>query len=170
MTGQEFPKGTVAWLHEINRNCGPSEHILLRAVLYNYHCTTLCSRIRRIVNTGSVDDILSSSPSILRDMEEVEKTTWPLSHEKKITDCRIYAPLEAIPDHAMDTPHAWINNYQNNFRMRLSYYVLEFLVHACKAPNCTSQQRDIFNRYRWRCIQEFRSIVDKMLFIPSQEP
>jgi hypothetical protein len=165
MTGEECPEDTAAWFHEINRHCSPTEHVLLRAVIYTYHCSSLCSRIRRIVTAGTADDILSNVPSILQRMGEVEKITWPLTDEKKITDCHIYAPLETIPDLATDMPDVCISNYQNSFRMRLSFDVLELILHASKAPSCTPQQQNVLQQYRWRCVQDFRASADKILFI-----
>jgi hypothetical protein len=68
----------------------------------------------------------------------------------------------STPNH-IDLLYLGINIYQCNFRMQLSYYVLEFLHHASKAPGCTPHQQIIFTRYQHRCIEEFRALARKAL-------
>ena len=169
MTGEECPKETFAWLIEISRHCTLLENVLLRAVIFSYHCTRLCSHIRKLVDADDLNELLSSLPSILRDLDRVENVTHPLSYVKNITDCVIEPPLASstLTDKDGSVPGVCVKNYQCSFRMRLSYHMLEFLFHASKAPGCTPQQRDIFNQYRQRCIEEFRVIAGKVLFMLS---
>jgi hypothetical protein len=166
ITGQDCPKETITWIRELYRHCEPSEYTVVRACIFSYHCTRLCSRIRRLLDRGNLDELLFSSPSILQDMDEVEEATYPLSHETPITDCVIEHPLApyAGPDH-IDLRYVGVCTYQCNSRMQLSSYFRDFLSHASEAPGCTPQQQIIFTKFRHRCVEEFRAVANKVLFI-----
>jgi hypothetical protein len=169
MTGLEIAEG-FTWIREIYQHCEPSEFGIVRTCIFAYHCTRLCSRIRRLVDAGDLDELLSSSSSILQDMDNVEKATHPLSDEKPITDCAIEPPLTPYTHPDLDLSSAEAYTYQSNFRIRLSYHVLEFVLHASRAPGCTPQQRLIFTKYRHQCMEEIRALVNRVSFILVMTP
>ena len=67
----------------------------------------------------------------------------------------------------MHLRHMGVDAYQSTFRMQLSYDLLEFLLHASKAPTCTPRQRILFAQLRHRSIEEFQAIANKTLTIVS---
>ncbi|KAJ5810885.1 hypothetical protein N7447_010401, partial [Penicillium robsamsonii] len=170
MSGQEC-KEASAWFLQFHKHCEPSEYAMLRACIFSHHCARICSRIRAIIDTGNLDEALSGSPSILQEMDEVEQATQPLSHEKAVASYVVDPPM---------APYAWPKDahpcyvgaqvLQSNFRMRLSYSVLEFLGHARKAPGCTPQQRMLFKRHQRRCVEEIQALVDKVSHMLDKLP
>jgi hypothetical protein len=89
MIGQPCPEDSVAW-------CGSYERVLLQAFQYTYHCTNLCSQIRRADNVENIDDILFSAPFILGGMGELEK----IHSHKKMTSGWAGDLLKMISDQA----------------------------------------------------------------------
>ncbi|KAJ6147670.1 hypothetical protein N7497_009652 [Penicillium chrysogenum] len=166
LTGQKCPKESCTWIRDIYGHCDLSEHTVVRASIFAYHCSHICSRIRRLVSTGDLDKLLSSSTSVLRDIDGVEKATYPLSHERPITDCVIDPPLTpyTAPDR-IDLRYVGVYTYQCNCRMQLSCNAREFLLHASRAAPCTPQQRIIFTQYQDRCVEEFRAVANKVLSV-----
>lgn len=167
------------WICEIYRHSPVSEYPVIRGALYAYHCTHLCSQIRRQIDTGDHAMLLSSASSILREMDEVEQATRPLSHEKEFTSHIIDKPLaphlpsEAVcPDHGpqCSADSCKFYAYHNNFRMRVSLHILEFLFHASRAPGCTLGQQILFAKYQQQCINEIRVLVKKSTFILTRRP
>lgn len=96
----------------------------------------------------------------------MEKATYPLSHERPITDCVIDPPLTpyTAPDR-IDLRYVGVYTYQCNCRMQLSCNAREFLLHASRAAPCTPQQRIIFTQYQDRCVEEFRAVANKVLSV-----
>lgn len=166
IAGRESPEEVLTWIHELYRQCGPSESLLIRASIFAYYCTRLCSRIQELVNAGDLNQLLSSSPSILRDMDDVDQIMPPFSEDKSTADHVIqpslapYTTLERMGLHSVG-----VKAYQGNFRMHLSSNVLNFLLHASRAPGCTPQQKTLFARIQDRCIQEFRAVAKSVLFM-----
>jgi hypothetical protein len=120
--------------------------------------------MQELVNAGDLNQLLSSSPSILRDMDDVEQIMHPFSDDKSIADPVIQpslAPYTALEQ--IDLHYVGVNAYQCNFRMHVSSNVLTFLLHASRAPGCTPQQKILFARIQHRCIQEFRAGANKVL-------
>ncbi|KAJ6184745.1 hypothetical protein N7519_006046 [Penicillium mononematosum] len=166
LTGQECPKESCTWIRDVYRHCDLSEHTVVRASIFAYHCSHICSRIRRLVSIGDLDKLLSSSTSILRDIDGVEKATYPLSHERPLTDCVIDPPLTPYTAPArIDLRYVGVYTYQSNCRMQLACNAREFLLHASRAAACTPQQRIIFTQYQNRCVEEFRAVANKVLFV-----
>ncbi|KAJ5373600.1 hypothetical protein N7517_005606 [Penicillium concentricum] len=161
MSGQECKEAST-WFLLFHKYCEPSEYAMLRACIFSHHSASICSRARALVDTGDLDEVLSSSPAILQDMDEVEQATDPLSHEA-VASYVVDPPMApyARPKYAYPC-YVGVQVLQSNFRMRLSYAVLEFLGYACKAPGCTPQQRMIFKRYQRRCVEEIEALVDKV--------
>jgi hypothetical protein len=161
MSGQECEE-TLTWFLEYHKYCELSEYPLLRACIFSHHCARICSRVRALVDIGDLDKVLSTSPSILQEMDEVEQITHPLSHDEAVASCVIDHPTTPYtqPKHTYPC-YVGVHILQSNFRMRLSYAVLEFLGYACKAPGCTPQQRMVFKRYQRRCVEELEALVDK---------
>ncbi|KAJ5970804.1 uncharacterized protein N7479_000722 [Penicillium vulpinum] len=161
MSGQEC-KEVLTWFLQFYKYCEPSEYPMLRACIFSHHCARICSRVRALVDAGDIDKVLSSSPSILQDMDEVEKATHPLSHEKAIASYVVDPPMTPYsrPKHAYPC-YVGVHVLQSNFRMRLSYAVLEFLGYACKASGCTPQQHILFKQYHRRCVEEIQALADK---------
>ncbi|KAJ5445006.1 hypothetical protein N7491_001088 [Penicillium cf. griseofulvum] len=144
ISGKES-KEAFAWFLQFHKYCEPSEYPMLRACIFSHHCARICSRIRVLVDTGDLDEVLSNSPSILQDIDDVEQATQPLSHEKAVSSYVVEPPLTPYARPKDPYPcYVGVHILQSNFRMRLSYAVLEFLGYACKAPGCTPQQRMIF--------------------------
>ncbi|KAJ5694052.1 hypothetical protein N7536_004464 [Penicillium majusculum] len=161
MSGQECEEA-LTWFLEYHKYCELSEYPILRACIFSHHCARICSHVRALVDTGDLDKVLSSSPSILQEMDEVEQITHPLSHDETVASCVVDHPTTPYtrPKHTYPC-YVGVHVIQCNFRMRLSYAVLEFLGYACKAPGCTPQQRMVFNRYQRRCVEELEALVDK---------
>jgi hypothetical protein len=137
------------WVCEIYRHSPLSEYPVIRGVLYAYHCTRLCSRIRSLIDTGDQPLFLSSASSILQEMDDVEKVTNPLSHQKNFTNHVIEPPVAShlssdavCPDHGpqYSADSCKFYAYRHNFRMRVSLRILEFLFHASRGPSCTLEQ------------------------------
>ncbi|RFU34116.1 hypothetical protein B7463_g2194, partial [Scytalidium lignicola] len=166
VTGQESPKETPKLLREISKHCESVEYTLVRAGIFSYHCNQLCSRIQRLINTGDLDHLLSNTPTILRDLDNVEKVTYPLPDDNPITACVVEPPLAPYPgpDH-IDLRFVGVYSFQCCFRMQLASQVLDFLHHASEAPSCTPQQRLLFTQVRNRCIEDFRAVANKILFV-----
>lgn len=161
MSGQECEEA-LTWFLEYHKYCEPSEYPILRACIFSHHCARICSRVRALVDTCDLDNVLSSSPSILQEMDEVEQITHPLSHDEAMASCVIDHPTTPYtrPKHTYPC-YVGVHVIQSNFRMRLSYAVLEFLRYACKAPGCTPQQGMVFKRYQGRCVEELEALVNK---------
>jgi hypothetical protein len=104
-------------------------------------------------------------------MDQVEKATYPLSHESVIRDYVIDPPLTpyTYTDH-VDPYNIGVYIYNASFRMQLSYSVLEFLFHASKAPSCTPQQQMLFAQFRHRCVEEIRALAKKVSVILAIRP
>lgn len=161
MSGQEC-KEALTWFVQFHKYCELSEYPMLRACIFSHHCARICSRVRTLVDTGDLDDLLSNSPSILQDTDEVEQETHPLSHEEALASYVVDPPMTPYTRPKYIYPcYVGVHVLQSNFRMRLSYAVLEFLRYACKAPGCTPQQRMIFKRYQLRCVEEIQALVDR---------
>ncbi|RFU26972.1 hypothetical protein B7463_g9357, partial [Scytalidium lignicola] len=158
VTGQDYLKESSTWIRDIYTYCEPDEYIELRSCIFAYHCTKICSDIRRLINAGDLKKLLSSSPSILQDLDGVEKATYPLSNEKAITDIVIEVPLAPLK---LDILYMGVYIFQNNFRARLACHVSEFLYYASKAPSCTPQQRIIFAKFRHQCTEELLALAQK---------
>ncbi|KAH8698711.1 hypothetical protein BGW36DRAFT_259165, partial [Talaromyces proteolyticus] len=164
-SGLDCPHETFVWLNEIDKHCAlPEDYVLFRPIIFAHHCTNLCSRVQRLVQYSPFDEILASVPSIIQDMDEVEKITSLniFSHNPHISSHEIEHPL-ALPD-VPDYPsqcYFGILIYQYYFRMQLSHRVRELLQHASKAPSCTPQQRATITWYEKRCATEFHALVDK---------
>lgn len=161
MSGQECEE-VLTWLLEYHKYCEPSEYPILRACIFSHHCARICSRVRALVDTCDLDNVLSSSPSILQEMDEVEQITHPLSHDEAMASCVIDHPTTPYtrPKHTYPC-YVGVHVIQSNFRMRLSYAVLEFLRYACKDPGCTPQQGMVFKRNQGRCVEELEALVNK---------
>lgn len=170
MLGQEC-KEALTWFLQFHRYCEQAEYPILRACIFAHHCARICSHIRALVDTGDLNKLLSSSPSILQDMDEVEQATHPLSHEEAVASYVVEHPMApyARPEYAYPC-YVGVHVLQSNFRMRLSYAVLEFLGYACKAPGCTPQQQMVFKRYQHRCAEEIQALADKASCILEMLP
>ncbi|CAI7631462.1 unnamed protein product [Penicillium glandicola] len=170
MSGQEC-KEALTWFLQYHKYCEPSEYPILRACILMHHCARICSRARALVDTGDLDEVLSSSPSILQDMDEVEQITHPLSHDEIMASYVVEPPMKPYTRPKYTYPaYVGVHVLQSNFRMRLSYAVLEFLGYACKAPGCTPQQQMIFKQYQRRCIEDIYSLADKLSLILDTLP
>ncbi|KAJ9486494.1 hypothetical protein VN97_g6839 [Penicillium thymicola] len=130
MSGQECEEA-LTWFLEYHKYCELSEYPILRACIFSHECARICSRIRALVDTGDLDNVLSRSPSILQEMDEVEQITHPLSHDEAMANCVIDHPTTPYtqPKHTYPC-YVGVHVIQSNFRMRLSYAVLEFLGYA----------------------------------------
>ena len=160
MPNQEYFNEAITWFQEIYQHCEPVEYPVLRAYVFCYHCIRLCSEIQGLVNTGDLDMLLSSSPSILQDIEEVERAIYPFSHEDPIAEWVVEPPLEPY-DYA-NRGYTGTSVLRSNHRMRLSYYLFDFLHHASRAPGCTSQQQILFIGIQNRCIEEVQTLRKKI--------
>lgn len=166
---------SITILHEIADYCNSSEHIPIRTCIFTYHCALLCCRIRRLLNEATDAELLANSTSILQDMDNVEKATYPLSHKSFITENEVEAPRPA--EHDDESSDKNINQpmmvdslvrgsitYRVNWRIRVSFFVLEFLQRASTSPTCTSEQRTLFLEYKLRCMEEVRVLAEKASF------
>ncbi|KAL2829505.1 hypothetical protein BDW59DRAFT_142169 [Aspergillus cavernicola] len=170
MSGQEC-KEALTWFTQFHEYCEVSEYPVLRACIFLHQCARICSRIRGLVDAGDIDELLSSTPSILRDVDEVEKVIHPFSHEDVVANYIVEPPLApyAHPKSAYSS-YVGVHVLQSNFRMRLSYAVLEFLGHACRAPGMTPQQQKLFTWYQRRCAEEIQALADKLSQILDMLP
>lgn len=109
--------------------------------------------MRQLESAGNVGTILSSAPQILRDMEIMDKL-YKDSH----------SAMTALDDQSRvavpNSSRVYIKNYQDSFRIRLLTDVLELLLHACQSPSCALSQRESLSQYRWRCIEELKTLTD----------
>ena len=117
---------------------------MIQACTFAYHCTRLCSRIRRVL-TGSSALVLAASSSILQQMNEIERM-WSSSYDSA------QPSISSIGVHA----------YQGNFQMHLSASVLKFLLRACQA-GCSHQQHIHFTTMQEHCISTFRATATRIL-------
>lgn len=175
-TGQEsYITESITLLHEIADHCNSSEYIPLRTCILTYHCALLCSRIRKLLNEATDAELLSSSASILQDMDNVEKATYPLSHKSFITENVVEAPRPAADDGessgedtnqpmTVDSMYRGSIMYRVNWRIRVSFYVLEFLERASTSPNCTSKQRTLYMEYQLLCMKDLRILAERASF------
>ncbi|KAJ5150527.1 uncharacterized protein N7500_010716 [Penicillium coprophilum] len=137
-------KEASTWFLLFHKYCEPSEYAMLRACIFSHHCARICSRVRALVDTADLNEVLSNSPSILQDMEEVEQATQPLSHEKAVVGYVVDPPMTpyAGPKHVYPC-YVGVNVLQGNFRMRLSYAVLEFLGYAWGSDELLDQSKGV---------------------------
>lgn len=175
-TGEErYITESITILHAIADHCSSSEHIPLRTCIFTYHCALLCSRIRKLLNEATDAELLSNSVSILQDMDNVEKATYPLSHKSFITENEVEAPRPAEHNHESPEKHTsqpmTVDSlfrgsimYRVNWRIRVSFYVLEFLQRASTSPTCTLEQRKLFLEYKLRCMEELRVLAERASF------
>ena len=105
-------------------------------------------------------------------MDNVEKATYPLSHKSFITENEVEAPRPSEHDDesskkdtnqpmTVDSLFRGSIMYRVNWRIRVSFYVLEFLQRASTSPTCTSEQRTLFIEYRLRCMEELRVLAER---------
>lgn len=165
-TGRECPEETLPWIRNIYRERNTLEHMIVRAVIFSYHCTNICHRIQELIERNDSHKLLSNYPSILHDIDNVEKVTHPLSEQAPIRNIVIESPLEPynIPD-CLDLCYIGIGIYLSYFRMRLSHAFMELLRCGAKATECAPQQKVLLDQLTQRCIQEFRALTNKILTI-----
>lgn len=108
-------------------------------------------------------------------MDNVEKATYPLSHKSFIVENEVEAPLtpkqgkESLEEEStqpimVDSLFRGSIMYRINWRIRVSFYVLEFLQRASTSPACTLQQRTLFLKYKSRCMEELRVLAERESF------
>lgn len=159
------------WFIKFHQHCQPSEYPMLRAHIYTYQCARIISRILRLIDVGDVDEILSCSWSILQEMNQIEKATYPFSNGEPVTKYEV-EPLTApytCPDH-MYPGYIGIQITHTVFRMRLSHHAIWLLDYASRAPSCTLQQRVMLGRFRDRCIEELRLGANKVSHLMATTP
>ncbi|KAH8699307.1 hypothetical protein BGW36DRAFT_159072 [Talaromyces proteolyticus] len=171
VTGRPPPKAILVWIQGFYQSCDPSEYPVVRHLIFSYHCSALCSRIRCLLNLGNLEKVLSDSHSILQDMEYLEKETYPLSHENPITDYIIEPPLVLCSD-TDPVGQFSIDQYihQIHIRMRVSHHILEFLSKASRAPYCTPEQRISFTHFQRRGVEELQALASKVSLISATDP
>lgn len=159
----------IPWFHSFYQHCDLSEYAHVRLFIYSYHCSCICARIQRLLDAGDLNDLQANVPDILRQTEDVENVTYPLSDKKHITDIKVdppLAPFRYTPDSQPKTKYyASVQIHQTNCRIRLSYHVLKLLRQALQAPNCTALQRQTSVESQGRCIQEVQALANKLLLI-----
>jgi hypothetical protein len=144
------------WFNEIYKHCEVAEYPVLRAYIFTYHCTRICTDIQELLNIGDPDTLLLNSETILQDAENVENVLYPLTHDSPVAKFTIDPPL-APRDSYIGT-----SVLRSNYRLRLSHHVLEFVQQASEAPSCTSQQRVLFSAIQHRCLDEIRVLRKKI--------
>lgn len=108
-------------------------------------------------------------------MDNVEKATYPLSHKSFIIENEVESPApakqgegsleeESTPPMMVDSLFRGSIMYRVNWRIRVSFYVLEFLQRASTSPTCTLQQRTLFLEYKFRCMEEIRVLAERESF------
>lgn len=108
-------------------------------------------------------------------MDNVEKATYPLSHKSFITENEVEAPWPSEYDNEssekninqpmmVDSLFRGSITYRVNWRIRVSFFVLEFLQRASTSPTCTSEQRTLFLEYKFRCMKEVRVLAERASF------
>lgn len=108
-------------------------------------------------------------------MNNVEKATYPLGHKSFITENEVEAPQPA--EHDDESSDKNINQpmmvdslvrgsitYRVNWRIRVSFFVLEFLQRASTSPTCTPEQRTLFLEYKLRCMEDVRVLAERASF------
>ncbi|KAH8693588.1 hypothetical protein BGW36DRAFT_301336 [Talaromyces proteolyticus] len=159
-TGKRCPPEAGSWIREIYGRSGVAEYPVLQVGVFSYNCTLLCSRIRQLVDECDLDELLSSSSSILLELDQMEMKAHPSSHERLISGCAVSPALTSSsgPDNT-EPRHVGAYAFQVNFRIRLLYHIIEFLLLASRAPSCTSQQQADFSNIQDRCIGELRTLT-----------
>jgi hypothetical protein len=150
--GQEYFDEAFDWFKAIYENCKPFEYPLLRAYIFSFHCMHLCSRMDVLVKTGNDQMLLSSLPSIWQDVDKVESATLPFLCQAPGPDWEIKPPL--VPYEYVSLPYIGIYVLQSNYRLRVSYYILNLLYNASKTSGCTPEQQAQFVGFRDRYSEE----------------
>jgi hypothetical protein len=109
--------------------------------------------MRQLETSGNSDNILSSVPRILGDMEIMDKL-YEDSHSARM------APDDQDQAAVLNSSRVYVKNYQDSFRIRLLTNVLELLLHACQSPSCAPPQREALSQHRWRCVEELKTLID----------
>lgn len=162
-------------LHKIADHCNPSEHLHIRICIFTNHCALLCIRIRKLLTEATDAELLSSSVSILEDVNNVEKATYPLSHKSFITEMEIdvlrptgYDDESSEKDTTQvitaDSSSRGAITHGLNWRIRVSIYVLGFLQRVSTSPNCTWEQRKLFLEYKLSSMEDLRVLVERVSF------
>ncbi|KAE8554647.1 hypothetical protein TMatcc_005795 [Talaromyces marneffei ATCC 18224] len=158
-TGEEsYITESITLIHEIADHCNSSEYLPLRTCIFTYHCALQCSRIRKLLNEATDAKLLSSSESILQDMDNIEKATYPLSHKSFITENKVEAPVRIAHDddspgkdtnHPMEVDSLYRGSimYRVNWRIRVSFFVLEFLQRVSTSPRNNLYASETMGRY-----------------------
>ncbi|QKX63045.1 uncharacterized protein TRUGW13939_10213 [Talaromyces rugulosus] len=163
ITGKECPEDSRRWLDEIAQHCSSLwEQALLQMFRYSLYCTNMCSRIRQLETSGNVENILSSVPHILGDMEIMDKLYEDSHSARMALDDQNKAAV-------LNNSRVYIKNYQDSFRIRLLTNVLEFLLHACQSPSCAPPQRGALSQHRWRCVDELKTLIDGITLFLSND-
>lgn len=150
----------IVYFKEYYQYCPPTEHIVLRAYIFTYHCTRICRDIQKLLDNGDLDVLLQNSQSILQDVEDVENAIYPFAPDSPVAKCLVDPPLK--PFDFLKGSYTGTSVLRSNYRLRLSHHVLEFVNQACKAPSCTYQQRIIFSGTRNRCLAEIQVLTKKI--------
>lgn len=104
MPGQECEE-VLTWFVQFHISCKLSQYPMLRAFILLHHCACICSRVRVLVATGDLDELLSILASNLQGMDWVEHIAHSLSHQEAMTSYVVDFPV---------TPYTWAKHaYQN---------------------------------------------------------
>ena len=137
---------------------------MLRAYIFCYHCVRICSRMDGLLNTSNIE-MLATLPSILQDINKVESETLPFLRQKPATEWVIKPPM--VPYNHVIVPYIGIYVLQSNYRLRISYYIMELLYHASKVPDCTPEQQELLLRTQCLFVEEIRILKNRIsAFLP----
>lgn len=118
-----------------------SDYVLIQTCTFSYHCTQLCSRIKKLL-VGTLEQLVDNASSIIQQMEAIEKLRAALDTN---TSSGVYV-------------------YQGNFQLHLSASVLMCLSIATQA-NISVQQRTQFTKAQQHCISVFQETASSILII-----
>lgn len=165
MHSRKPPADPPLWYHSISKfSTNSSDRLLIRVFTYVYHCTHLYSRFQTCLRTNDPTHMLSTSPSVLQEMDCLEDNVEPCA-EPSITGLTIPHPLASYsclkPD-GMSLQSILMCIYLSTFRMHISSAALTFLQEASRSLEYTPQQRDLFFRRQDRCLWEFWSLSERV--------
>lgn len=114
-TNVDCPKEIIDWLEANIADFVPEELDMHHALVHGYHASVLCAKIRKVINTGTVEH--QESQSIYTIMEAARKIGR--EDESSLAQDPLIKPLRLRQAH--------IHNFHRTVRVHVQYSILELL-------------------------------------------
>lgn len=151
MAQVKCPDESPAWFEAVEKNIPRAELPLHGITKCGYRVSIICARIRGLIDTRDMGELLSNMPSIL---EEVDQLDVEMTVRLDEVAARWADPL--------DLRNLGLSNYGRSFLIRMRYSILELLFTASKTPDYPVDLIDM-RQQREYCVALIRTLADQVL-------